>query len=99
MKEIKMEKDIVLVDSYYYFNKLYDEIETERTLAKENNDKEKIYRYAYAMILLAGITKELTENIFMFKHIDKNYDINTEIKEYNDNCNLIIRLIINNERI
>lgn len=96
MKEIKVEKDVVFEDSYYYFNKLYDEI--ERTLVKGNNDKEKIYRYAYATALLAGITKELTENILMFKHIDKNYDINTEIKEYNDNCNLIIKLIINNER-
>ena len=95
MKEIKVEKDVVLENSYYYFNKLYDEIATEITLAKKNNDKGKIYRYDYVMKLLAGMTRGLTEDVFMFKCVDKDYDIDSAVKKYNDNCNFVIRKFIN----
>ena len=95
MKEIKVEKDVVLENSYYYFNKLYDEIATEITLAKKNNDKGKIYRYDYVRKLLAGMTRGLTEDVFMFKCVDKDYDIDSAVKKYNDACNTIIRKFIN----
>lgn len=95
MKEIKVEKDVILKDSWYYFNKLYDEIAVELELAKKNNDKDKIHRFAFAREILAGLTRELTEDIFMFKCVDKNYDINIGIKKYNDSCNNVIRGFIN----
>lgn len=98
MKEIKVEKDVVLNDSYYYFNKLYDEIASEIVSDSENNDKEKIHRYAFVRELLAGMTRGLTEDIFMFKCVDKDYDIDSAVKKYNDNCNSVIRGFINKER-
>lgn len=97
MKEIKVKKVVVLKDCYYYFNKLCDEIASEITSASENNDKEKIHRYAFARELLAGMTRGLTEDIFRFKCIDKDYDIDSAVKKYNDNCNFVIRELINKE--
>ena len=97
MKKIKVKKVVVLKDSYYYFNKLYDEIASEIDLASENNDKEKIHRYAFARELLAVMTRVLTEDIFMFKCIDKDYDIDSAVKKYNDNCNHVIMELINKE--
>lgn len=93
MKEIKVEKDVLLKNSFYYFNTLYDEIAVELALAKKNNDKDKFYRLAFARSLLA----ELTDEIFMIKFEDKDYDIDSAVKKYNDNCNFVIRELINKE--
>ena len=97
MNEIKVEKDVVLKNSFYYFNMLYDEIAVELAMAKKNNDKDKFYRLAFARSLLA----ELTDELFMNKIDsigDKEYDIDSAVKKYNDNCNIVIREFINKER-
>ena len=100
MKEIKVEKDVVLSDSKYYlkmmWNGIYNmlcSIDNLRSRETYNRAKELIN----AKFLLGRYTTELEKYIIDFKN-DKNIDIDSYIKAYNDACNTVIRKFINNER-
>lgn len=107
MKEIKVEKDVVLSDCYYYLSAMLDEIKTiwdnlefvnrrkRRKRRKEN------YTNASDLFLakeiLAKYTDDLERHIAIFKE-NEGYDIDNEIRKYNKECNYVIRVIINKER-
>ena len=99
MKEIKVEKDVVLNDCHYYlkmilngiYNMLggFDNLRSRETYnrAKELND---------AKFLLVRYTTELEKYIIDFKNDRKhNIDIDSVINDYNCACNNIIRELIN----
>lgn len=101
MKEIKVEKDVVLSDCNYYLKMMWNEIynmmcsiDIFRSRESYNRAKELIE----VKYLLGKYTTELEEYIIDFKN-DKNIDIDSYIKVYNDACNTVIRKFVNKERI
>lgn len=100
MKEIKVEKDVILSDCYYYLKEMWNEINAMlgsidilRSRETYNRAKELIN----AKFLLGRYTTELEYDIIDFKN-GKIKDIDSYIKGYNDACNTVIRKFINNER-
>ena len=103
--EVKVEKDVILKDNWYYVKKIRSELGSisEILLKLSQNELEdfseiktrsilsRAYEIAFGMSDITSLTVELIPHL-----VDK--DIDKLIKEYNDNCNLIIRHIINNER-
>lgn len=103
MKEIKVEKDVVLKNRWYYTYEAYNEIndiidsifsESEEVV---NKNKNKAYDLYIAKKFLYGITMQLENDVIIFKCKDKNYDIDKAIKNFNDKFNSIIREFINKE--
>ena len=109
MKEIKVEKDVVLSDSKYYLNVMLDEIYTIWSNLKYEIHLWSILKFvkrrkeSYAKDLflakeiLVRYTSYLEKHIAIFKSV-KDYDIDTHIRKYNNACNEVIRNIINRER-
>lgn len=100
MKEIKVEKDVVLSDSNYYlkmmWNGIYNmlgSIDNLRSLETYNRAKELIE----AKFILGIYTTELENCIIDFKN-GRNIDIDSYIKYYNNACNIVIRELVNKER-
>ena len=102
MKEIKVEKDVVLSDSKYYFNMMNNEIYAIwKTLDFFNRKEcyERAYELFRARKLLEDYTYCLECDILLFKSKSiRNYDIDTDIRDYNNVCNTVIRELINKER-
>ena len=94
MKEIKVEKDVVLSDCNYYlkimWNELYNMLGTFDNLRSRetyNRAKELIY----AKFLLGSYTTKLEKYIIDFKeNREHNIDIDSVINAYNDACNTVI---------
>ena len=100
MKEIKVEKDVVLSDCYYYLKEMWDEIKV-MLVSLDVSGKLKFFDRVHELIdagyLLSRYTHQLELDIIDFKN-DKNIDIDSNIKDYNDACNTVIREFINKER-
>lgn len=97
MKEIKVEKDVVLSDSKYYLKVMWNEIynmlgSLDIFSGRKNYNRAK--ELIDAKFLLVVYTTELENYINDFKN-DRNIDIDSIIKAYNDACNTIIRKFIN----
>ena len=99
MKEIKVEKDVVLSDSKYYLNVMLDEIYTIWSILKFVKRRKESYAkdLFLAKEILVRYTSYLEKHIAIFKSV-KDYDIDTHIRKYNNACNEVIRNIINRER-
>ena len=101
MKEIKVEKDVILNDCYYYLKGMWDEIKAilgGLEFSSERIFYDRVHDLIDAQYLLSRYTFQLELDIIDFKN-DKIIDIDSNIKAYNDVCNNVIRVFINKERI
>ena len=100
MKEIKVEKDVVLSDCYYYLKEMWDEIKVMLASLDVNSERkffDRVHELIDADYLLSRYTHQLEIDIIDFKN-DKNIDIDSNIKAYNNACNIVIREFVNKER-
>ena len=101
MKEIKVEKDVVLSDSKYYLKMMWNEIKVmleDLDVSSERKFFDRVHELFDGYYLLSVCTHQLEIDIIDFKN-GKNIDIDSNINDYNDACNTVIRNLINKERV
>lgn len=100
MEEIKVEKDVILSDCYYYLKEIWEEIKVMLESLEFSSERifyDKVHELIDADYLLSRYTHQLELDIIDFKN-GKDIDIDINIQAYNDACNNVIRVFINNER-